>query len=70
MSLVKVDKFIFRVDFVVLDIEEDKEVPIILGRPFLIIGRAIIDVHDGSLTLWVNDEEIHFNIFKAMHDPE
>lgn len=40
--LVKVDKFIFLADFVVLNIEED--VPIILGRPFLAIGKTLIDV--------------------------
>ena len=34
----KVDKFIFPVYFVVLDMEEDREAPIILGRPFLAIG--------------------------------
>ncbi|KAL5539173.1 hypothetical protein UlMin_044786 [Ulmus minor] len=33
--LVKVDKFIFPADFIVLDMEEDREVPLILGRPFL-----------------------------------
>ena len=32
--LVKVDKFIFPAYFIVLDMEEDKEIPIILGRPF------------------------------------
>ena len=42
--LVKVDKFIFPADFIVLDIEEDKEIPIILGRPFLATGRTMIDV--------------------------
>ena len=42
--LVKVDKFIFPADFIVLDMEEDKEIPIILGRPFLEIGWAMIDV--------------------------
>ena len=42
--LVKVDKFIFPADFIVLDMEEDKEIPIILGRPFLATGRALIDV--------------------------
>ena len=42
--LVKVDKFIFLDDFIVLDMEEDKEIPIILGRPFLATGRAMIDV--------------------------
>ena len=36
--LVKIDKFIFPVDFVILDMEEDREVPIILGRPFLATG--------------------------------
>ena len=42
--LVKVDKFIFPTDFIVLDVEEDKEIPIILGRPFLATSRAMIDV--------------------------
>ena len=42
--LVKVDKFIYPVDFIVLDMEEDKEIPIILSRPFLSTGRAMIDV--------------------------
>ena len=42
--LVKVDKFIFPVDFIVLDMEEDKEIPIILVRPFLATRRAMINV--------------------------
>ena len=42
--LVKVDKFIFPTDFIVLDMEEDKEIPIILGKPFLVTGRPIIDM--------------------------
>ena len=49
--LVKVEKFIFSVDFIVLDMEEDKEIPIILGRPFLATGRAMIDVQKGELKL-------------------
>ena len=51
--LVKVDKFIFQAYFIVLDIEEDKEIPIILGRPFLTTGRAMIDVQRGELKLRV-----------------
>ncbi|GJR35997.1 reverse transcriptase domain-containing protein [Tanacetum coccineum] len=47
--LVKVNKFIFPVDFVVLEMDEDELVPIILGRPFLATARAIIDVHEGKL---------------------
>ena len=37
-------KFIFAVDFMVIDIEEDKQVPLLLGRPFLTIGATLIDV--------------------------
>ena len=54
--LVKVEKFIFPADFVVLDIEEDQKVPIILGRPFLATGGALIDVQKGELTMRVQDE--------------
>nr|XP_009778779.1 PREDICTED: uncharacterized protein LOC104228077 [Nicotiana sylvestris] len=45
--LVRVDKFVFPVDFIVLEIKECPNEPIILGRPFLATGRAIIDVHQG-----------------------
>lgn len=64
--LVKVDKFIFLDDFIVLDIEEDEEVPIILGRSFLATGRTIIDVHQGKLTLMLNDEEVDFKVFDSL----
>ncbi|KAG8490890.1 hypothetical protein CXB51_014751 [Gossypium anomalum] len=56
--LVKIDKFIFAVDFVVLDIEEDSNTPLILGKPFLATARIIIDVGIGELTLRVGDETI------------
>nr|XP_016445687.1 PREDICTED: uncharacterized protein LOC107770863 [Nicotiana tabacum] len=42
--LVQVGSFIFLADFIILDYEHDQEVPFILGRPFLVTGRAIIDV--------------------------
>ena len=42
--LVKVDKFIFPADFIALDMEENREIPIILGRLFLATDRAMIDV--------------------------
>ncbi|XP_020238435.1 uncharacterized protein LOC109817567 [Cajanus cajan] len=44
--LVKVDKFWFPVDFVVMDMEEDSEVPLILGQPFMKTAKVIIDVDD------------------------
>ncbi|XP_016206556.1 uncharacterized protein LOC107646927 [Arachis ipaensis] len=56
--LVKVDKFIFPADFVILDLGEEGNKSIILGRPFLATARAIIDVEQGELTLRVHDESI------------
>ena len=44
---VKVGKFIFPVDFVGIDMEEDKQVPLLLGRPFLATGATLIDVKKG-----------------------
>ena len=67
--LVKVDKFIFPADFIVLDIEENKEIPIILGRPFLAIGRAMIDVQRGELKLRVQDGKVKFNVFEVVRHP-
>ena len=54
--LIKVGKFLFLVDFVVIDIEEDKLVPLLLGRSFLAIGATLIDVKNGELTLKVGNE--------------
>ena len=59
--LIKVGKFISPVDFVVMNIEEDKYVPLLLGRPFLVTRATLIDVKKGKLTLRVRDEAIHFN---------
>ena len=42
--LVKVGKFVFPVDFVVMKMEEDTQVPLLIGRPFLSTGVALIDV--------------------------
>ena len=67
--LVKVDKFIFPADFIVLDMEEDKEIPIILGRPFFATSRAVIDVQRGELKLRVQEDEVRFNVFEAVRHP-
>ncbi|GKG34059.1 reverse transcriptase domain-containing protein, partial [Tanacetum coccineum] len=57
---VKVGKFYFPTDFVVVDYDVDPRVPLILERPFLRMARALIDVHGEELTLRVNDEAITF----------
>ncbi|GKC22233.1 reverse transcriptase domain-containing protein [Tanacetum coccineum] len=59
---VKVGKFHFLADFVVVDYDVDPRVPLILGRPFLRTTRALIDVHGEELTLRVNDKAITFNV--------
>ncbi|GJU92574.1 mitochondrial proton/calcium exchanger protein-like protein isoform X1 [Tanacetum coccineum] len=61
--LVGIGKFIFPVDFIVLDMPEDVKVPLILGRPFFSTAQAKIDVLNRKITLRVGDEKI---IFKSM----
>ena len=51
--LIKVGKFVFPVDFVVINMEEDKQVSLLLGRPFLATGATLIDVKKRELTLRV-----------------
>ena len=60
--LVKVGKFIFPMDFVVIDIEEDKKILLFLGRPFLPSSAVLIDVKKEELTLRVGTKEVHFNL--------
>nr|GEU61414.1 reverse transcriptase domain-containing protein [Tanacetum cinerariifolium] len=59
---IKVGMFHFSADFVVVDFDVDPRVPIILGRSFLKIGRAFIDVYEGELTLRVGKEAVTFNL--------
>ena len=60
--LVKVNKLIFPVDFVILDVDEDTEVPINLGHLFLATYRALIDVCDGKLILLAGNKEAIFKL--------
>ena len=68
--LVKVGKFIFSVDFVVIKMEEDTQVPLLLGRPFLATEATLIDVKKGELTLKVGDEAVQFNLNKSLTQPD
>ncbi|GJU53652.1 reverse transcriptase domain-containing protein [Tanacetum coccineum] len=61
---VKVGKFQFPADFVVVDFDADPRVPLILGRSFLKTGRALIDVYEGELTLRVGKEVERFILIK------
>ena len=64
--LVKVESFIFPANFVILDCEVHFEVPIILGRPFLSTGRALVDMEKGQMKFWLNNEKTSFNVCRTM----
>ena len=55
--LVKVDKFLFPANFIFLDMDEDEEILLILGQPFLATRRTLIDVQQGKLVLRVEEDE-------------
>jgi hypothetical protein len=63
--LVKVDKFFFPVDFIIIDMEEDDDAPLILGRPFMKTARMMIDVDNGLMKVRVQNEEVAFHLFEA-----
>ncbi|XP_047268116.1 uncharacterized protein LOC124898522 [Capsicum annuum] len=67
--LVKFDKFILLVDFVVLDYEIDHDIPIIHGRPFLAIERALVDMEHGERTFLVYSDGVLFWVYKAEKKP-
>nr|XP_016495965.1 PREDICTED: uncharacterized protein LOC107814979 [Nicotiana tabacum] len=67
--LVRVDKFVFPVDFIVVDMEENKEVPLIMGRPFLCTGRAILDIYEGKLMLLMGNKKVVFQMKRMMKYP-
>nr|GEX40070.1 reverse transcriptase domain-containing protein [Tanacetum cinerariifolium] len=72
---VKVGKFHFLADFVVIDFDTDPRVSLILGRSFLKTGHALIDVYEGELTLRVGNKAVTFNLdqtlrYSANYDAE
>ena len=58
----QVGKFFIPCDFVVMEMEDDSQIPIILWRPFLAKTGAVIDVRNGHLSLHVGEEKLEFNL--------
>jgi len=56
-------------DFMVVDIDEDHQVHILLGIPFLSTAGTIIDVKNGRINFEVSGERIGFEIANIMKDP-
>ena len=55
---------------VIMKMEEDTQVPLLPGRPFLATRAALIDAQKGELTLRVGDEAVHFNLNKSLEQPD
>ncbi|XP_057719589.1 uncharacterized protein LOC130934018 [Arachis stenosperma] len=68
--IVSVGPFAFPTDFMVLDMEGHKSASLIVGRPFLVIGRTLIDIEKGEVTLRVNEKKFVLNVVKAMQHPD
>ncbi|KAK3193612.1 hypothetical protein Dsin_024922 [Dipteronia sinensis] len=68
-TLVKVENFYLTINFLVLDMEEDVEVPLLLEMLFLKTTGALIDVKEEKMTLRVGDEKVVFDISKSMKRP-
>ena len=67
--LVKMCQFNFPVDFVIMDIEEDAEIPLILHRPFMLTTNCVVDMGKGNLEMSIDDQKVTFNLFEAMKHP-
>ncbi|CAM8983891.1 unnamed protein product [Rhodiola kirilowii] len=66
---IKVGKFFIPVDFYVLEMDVEQEMPVILGRPFLNTVEAVIRCGEGSIELKIGDEKLKFFLKNAMKTP-
>jgi len=62
--LARVKHFTFPTDFVVMDIEEESEIPLILGRPFMLIASCVVDTRKKKLEMGIDNQKINFNLFE------
>ena len=63
--LVKVGKFTFSADFYIIDMDDDRDIPILFGRAFLATCGVRIDVQKGELMTRMNNKEETFGIYKT-----
>jgi len=61
--LVRVKHLIFPTDFVVMDIEEDANIPVILGRPFMSTTSCVVDMGKKNLEMSLENQQISFDLF-------
>jgi len=66
--LLRVGEFTFPIDFVLMEMEEDKKVPLILGISFMETTKIVIDVDKGKMKIGSQDEEEIFDIFETLKE--
>lgn len=62
----RVAKFVFLADFIIMDFSADEDTLILLGRPFLATGKTLIDVENQEITMGVNGQLFVFNVLNAL----
>ena len=67
--LIQIKQLVFPADFVVMDVEEDPEIPIILGHLFMSTTSCIVDIGKGKLELGVENQKVSFDLFEAVKHP-
>jgi len=67
--LINVRQFTFPVNFVIIDIEKDFDIPLILGRPFMLTVKYVVDMGNVNLEMSVEDQKATFNLFEAIKHP-
>jgi hypothetical protein len=65
----QVRKFYIHIDFVMIEMDENPDTPLILSRPFLNTVGTQIDVRRGKLTFEIGKEKVEFDMFKALKYP-
>ncbi|XP_028215080.1 uncharacterized protein LOC114397169 [Glycine soja] len=61
--LVRVKHLTFPADFVVMDIDEDVDIPLILGHPFMLTASCVVDMGRRKLEMGIDDQKISFDLF-------
>ena len=61
--LVRVKHFTFPADFLFMDIEDDADIPLILGRPFMLTASCMVDMGKRKLEMGIEDQKISFDLF-------
>ena len=67
--LVKVQQFTFPVDFGIMDVKEDLDIPLILGCPFMLTAKCVMDMGNGNLEMSVEDQKVTFYLFETIKHP-